>query len=188
MHCTNPHLLYLLFFTLLAARVSMHYAGHPWIFLYGWFHDYILWSKMNFTSLIIILHCVTTPSYSVFDVAAHSSRSLSVWRFPRTDHNSSFLADRSSEKVFGSNSGWLFTDAAESLFVVSISLLWYFLCSCTAAFSLRLTDTVVELILKRQLRFITLSRLAKLCDRSFHHSFCHFVNCSVYEQDNSRMH
>jgi len=28
--------------------------------------------------------------------------------------------DRSSEKVFGSNSGWLFTDAADSLFVVSI--------------------------------------------------------------------
>ena len=25
---------------------------------------------------------------------------------------------RSSEKVFGSNAGWLFTDAAESLFVV----------------------------------------------------------------------
>jgi len=31
-----------------------------------------------------------------------------------------FLSNRSSEKVFGSNSGWLFTDAAESLFVVSI--------------------------------------------------------------------
>jgi len=46
-----------------------------------------------------------------------------------------FLCNRSSEKVFGSNSGWLFTDAAESLFVVSITCITVFAMHCSFWFS-----------------------------------------------------